>query len=223
MDRRRFIVSAGMAAFGVTTGPRVFLSEDRSGGDGISYKQKNAVHDKPPAGWLETPAEFSLCPFWFWNDELSEKEIARQIKDFRAHGPAFLPDGFVIHPRAGLPTSIGWMSENMIKFMRFAIEQAAKHGMWVVLYDEGMYPSGSSSGQVVEENAAFRTRGLFALDLDEGSRLAGSQTEPESEKHYIHIGANGEPELTQDQNLVAIIKRRQNGGFCKPLMPGLTR
>jgi hypothetical protein len=179
-----------MAAIGVTSGTIA---------DGVSYKRKKAVHDKPPAGWLETPVEFSLCPFWFWNDELSEKEIARQIKDFRAHGIY----GFVIHPRAGLPKSIGWMSKNMIEFMRFAIEQAAKHDMRVVLYDEGMYPSGSSSGQVVEENAAFRTRGLFAIDLDE--------TEPDSEKHYIHIGANGEPELTQDQNLVAIIKRRLNG------------
>lgn len=204
MDRRRFIVSAGMAAFGVTTGTIADgVSPVRAfsflASNGVSYKQKKAVHDKPPAGWLETPVEFSLCPFWFWNDELSEKEIARQIEDFRAHGVY----GFVIHPRAGLPKSIGWMSKNMIELMRFAIEQAAKHDMWVVLYDEGMYPSGSSSGQVVEENAAFRTRGLFAVDLDE--------TKPDTEEHYIHIGANGEPELTQGQNLAAIIKRKQNG------------
>jgi len=192
MDRRRFLVSAGMAALGVTTGTMA------DGPDFIG-KQKKAGHYKLSADWLNTPAEFSLCPFWFWNDELSEREIARQIEDFRAHGVY----GFVIHPRAGLPKSIGWMSKNMIEFMRFAIEQAAKHGMWVVLYDEGMYPSGSSSGQVVEENAAFRTRGLFAIDLDE--------TETNMERHNIHIGANGEPELTQGQNLVAIIKRRQNG------------
>jgi hypothetical protein len=95
------------------------------------------------------------------------------------------------------------MSENMIKFMRIAIEEAAKHGMWVLLYDEGMYPSGSSSGQVVKENAAFRTRGLFAIDLDE--------TEPGTKKYDVHIGANGEPELIQGQNLVTIVKRRQNG------------
>jgi hypothetical protein len=95
------------------------------------------------------------------------------------------------------------MSENMIEFMRFAIEQAAKHGMWVVLYDEGMYPSGSSSGQVVEENAAFRTRGFFAIDLDE--------TEPGTEKRGIHIGTDGEAELARGQNLVAVTKRRLNG------------
>ena len=84
-----------------------------------------------PEGWLEPSPEFSLAPFWFWNDALSEKEIARQLDDFKAHGVY----GFVIHPRAGLPRDIGWMSEPMIKFMRFAIEQAAKREMWVVLYD----------------------------------------------------------------------------------------
>jgi len=52
-----------------------------------------------PAGWLQPSPEFSLAPFWFWNDALSEKEIARQLDDFKAHGVY----GFVIHPRAGLP------------------------------------------------------------------------------------------------------------------------
>jgi hypothetical protein len=167
---------------------------------GCAYKSgKSSSRAKALTDWLNPPVEFSLCPFWFWNDALSEQEIVRQLDDFRAHGVY----AFVIHPRAGLPPSISWMSKNMIEFMRFTIEQAARHDMWVILYDEGMYPSGSSSGQVVEENPAFRTRGLFAVDLDE--------TEPGTEKHGIHIGTNGEPELTQGQNLVAIIKRRQNG------------
>ena len=30
----------------------------------------------------EPPREFTLLPFWFWNDELSNDEIARQIEDF---------------------------------------------------------------------------------------------------------------------------------------------
>lgn len=102
------------------------------------------------------PREFSLCPFWFWNDDLLEAEIARQMDDFQAHGV----HAFVIHPRVGLPTSIGWMSERMLYFVRFAVEEAAKRGMWVVLYDEGMYPSGSSSGQVVAENPSYQCRGL---------------------------------------------------------------
>jgi len=35
--------------------------------------------------------------------------------------------------------------------MDVAISEAARRNMYVILYDEGMYPSGSSSGQVVKE------------------------------------------------------------------------
>ncbi|MFC1634730.1 hypothetical protein ACFL5Z_07795 [Planctomycetota bacterium] len=179
------MASVGIGALGIAT-PRLLAGAAESG-------QSHAL-DLKTCG-----PEFSLCPFWFWNDALSEREIARQIKDFQLHGV----HGFLIHPRAGLPRSIGWMSENMIDFMRFAIEEAAGRNMWVMLYDEGMYPSGSSSGQVVEANAAFRTRGLFAIDLDEA--------EPGTTTYDIRIGANGKPELTPGQNLVAIIKRKKNG------------
>lgn len=149
--------------------------------------------------WRNPPVEFSIAPFWFWNDELSEDEIARQLDDFQAHGV----HGFVIHPRVGLPRSIGWLSEHMIHFMRFAIEQAAARDTWVVLYDEGMYPSGSSSGQVVAENPAFKCRGLVCVDLDEA--------QPGSEQQRIRIGADGEPALAPDQHLVAIVRRKTNG------------
>jgi len=102
--------------------------------------------------FVDPPREFSLCPFWFWNDDLSEDELRRQIEDFQAHGV----HAFVIHPRVGLPRDTGWMSEKLLGFIRFAVEEAARRGMWVVLYDEGMYPSGSSSGQVVAENPDYR-------------------------------------------------------------------
>jgi len=191
IDRRGFLELAG-----------IVIAEAAWLGDSRIYSASAArkIGDvEMPVGWLEPDPEFSLAPFWFWNDALSEKEIARQLDDFKAHGVY----GFVIHPRAGLPRDIGWMSEPMIKFMRFAIEQAAKRDMWVVLYDEGMYPSGSSSGQVVAENAAFRTRGLFQIDLD--------AAEPGTSQYGIKIGRDGEPVLGENQNLVAIVRRKKNG------------
>jgi len=151
-----------------------------------------------PPEWVDPPHEFSQIPFWFWNDELSEAELLRQMEDFQAHGV----HGFLIHPRAGLPKSIGWLSERMIGFMRFAIERAAERDMKVILYDEGMYPSGSSSGQVVAENPTYRTRGLVCVDLDEAK--------PETEVQGIRIGTEGRLELAVGQNLVAVV-RRKNG------------
>lgn len=154
---------------------------------------------KLPDGWVHPPREFSLCPFWFWNDELTEAEIERQLADFQAHGV----HAFVIHPRAGLPRSIGWLSDRMIHFMRFAIERARARDMWVVLYDEGMYPSGSSSGQVVAANPGFRTRGLFAIDLE--------SMKPGDTIHGVRIGEDRSPQLTPGQTLVALVTRKANG------------
>ncbi len=120
-----------------------------------------------PKALITPPREFSVMPFWFWNDTLKDKEIIRQIADFEAHGVY----GFVIHPRIGLPESIGWLSPQMIHFMRVAIEEASRRKMYVVLYDEGMYPSGSSSGQVVERNPNHAAHGLAKIDLKPGENI----------------------------------------------------
>lgn len=134
-----------------------------------------------PASWIDPPREFSVMPFWFWNDDLDEAEIVRQIADFEAHGVY----GFVIHPRVGLPRRLGWMSEALLHFYHVAIQEAARRRMYVLLYDEGMYPSGSSSGQVVASNPSFQTRCLDKIDL-----LPGEQ-----------------PSLRPGENLVAVAAR----------------
>lgn len=137
-----------------------------------------------PQSWLRPPHAFSVMPFWFWNDALDEREIIRQIADMAAHGVY----GFVIHPRVGLPRDLGWMSERLLHFYDVALAEARRRNMRVVLYDEGMYPSGAASGQVVAANPAFRCRCLAALDLSAGT----------------------EPVLSGDANLVAVV-RRANG------------
>lgn len=108
------------------------------------------------------PREFSLIPFWFWNDELSNDEIAKQIESFEERGVY----AFTIHPRIGLPKDSGWMSEKLLAAMRFALREAQKRNMFVMLYDEGMYPSGSSAGQVVAENKQYAARGFLRVELE---------------------------------------------------------
>ncbi len=184
LNRRDFLEATGAVALGLPIA--------------ASLHAQDVPMSLPPE-WLNPPTEFSQAPFWFWNDDLSEAELLRQMEDFRTHGV----HAFVIHPRAGLPRSIGWMSDRMIELMRFTIEQAARLGMWVILYDEGMYPSGSSSGQVVAENPAFRTRGLVCIDLDEAT--------PSTEIQGVRIDAQGNPDLTENQTLVATVTRKSNG------------
>ena len=112
--------------------------------------------------FLHPADEFSPMPFWFWNDELTEAEITRQIDDFRAHGVA----GFVIHPRKGLPGTIPYLSDRYMHYVRHAVDEAARRGMRVVLYDEAMYPSGAAHGLVAAENPAWASRCLWMEQHD---------------------------------------------------------
>lgn len=141
--------------------------------------------------------EFSQAPFWFWNDQLSESEIVRQLDDFQTHGV----HAFTIHPRAGLPRDLGWMSDKLLRFMRFTIEEAARRGMWVILYDEAMYPSGSSAGQVVAEDPSYACRGLVQVDLTTAT--------PGEKVQGVLIGDSG-VELTAQQTLVAVVNRQHD-------------
>ena len=106
--------------------------------------------------FIHPSEEFSPIPFWFWNDTLSEKEILRQIQDFYEKGV----NGFVLHPRIGLPKEPEYLSEGFMAFVKCAVKEAHRLGMRVILYDEGMYPSGSAHGMVVAENAEYASRGL---------------------------------------------------------------
>ncbi|MBR4720286.1 MAG: hypothetical protein IK057_00850 [Clostridia bacterium] len=105
---------------------------------------------------LNPDSEFSPMPFWFWNDRLDEKEITRQIREMNSKGV----NGFVIHPRIGIPRDIPYMSEKYISYVKCAVMEADRLGMKVILYDEGMYPSGAAHGMIVEKHPEFATRGI---------------------------------------------------------------
>lgn len=151
----------------------------------ISLIGNIASSQKLPQAFLDPPREFSVMPFWFWNDTLKDEEIIRQIADMESHGVY----GFVIHPRIGLPEDVSWLGQKMIHAMRVAIEEAEKRKMYVVLYDEGMYPSGSSGGQVVDKNPEHAARGLAKIDLKPGEI----------------------PQLNPGQRLITIIERPGGG------------
>jgi hypothetical protein len=117
--------------------------------------------------FINPPREFSVMPFWFWNDTLKTDEILRQIKEFDEHGVY----GFVIHPRMGLPPEMKFLSPEMLGFMKVAIEEAARRDMKVILYDEGSYPSGSCEGQVVARNPEHAARGIAKIDINANEKL----------------------------------------------------
>ena len=100
--------------------------------------------------------EFSPIPFWFLNDELDKSELKRQLEDFYSKGIRAV----VVHPRKGLPLSAPYLSEEFLDYIEYITDLAKELKMKVILYDEGMYPSGSCNGQVVRENPSLGAKGL---------------------------------------------------------------
>ena len=136
--------------------------------------------------FLDAPPQYTLIPFWFLNDDLTEDELKRQIDDFAAHGVY----GFVPHARMGLPESIGFMSDRWLHYARVCVDHAAQNGMYVILYDEGMYPSGSCAGQVVAANPRHAARCLERRrkpDLRDDDQLVAQ----DADYAYVNTRSNG--------------------------------
>mgnify|MGYP001183563228 CR=1 FL=1 len=141
--------------------------------------------------FLHPGTEYTPIPFWFWNDRLDKEIIRKQIKDFYEKGV----EGFVLHPRIGIPQDIEYLSDSFMEFVAFAVEEAHKLGMQVILYDEAMYPSGAANGKVVQSNPKFASRGLramvyesmtfpTAIDLEEDERIVSIYIVNKEENDY---------------------------------------
>ena len=109
--------------------------------------------------FADPPREFGMMPQWFWNDDLDEAELLRQLREFHAKGCG----GVMPHARVGLSRRVGYLTPEFFRLVRLVVTEAARLGLKVVLYDEGSYPSGSAQGQVVAENPAWANRVLLPL------------------------------------------------------------
>lgn len=133
--------------------------------------------------FLQPDGIFTPMPFWFWNGRLEREELLRQLRDFRDKGV----EGFVLHPRIGIPDTLGYLSDEFMTLVEAVVDEAASMNMRVILYDEGMYPSGSANGEIVRRNPEFASRGLIMIEqpmkntpewsipLEEGDRIVSVQ------------------------------------------------
>lgn len=163
--------------------------------------------------------EFTPIPFWFWNDELTEEELRRQIHDFRRKGVM----GFVIHPRKGLPKTIPYLSDRYMHFVRFAVDEAARLGMRVVLYDEAMYPSGSAHGMVAAEDPSWASRCLTmeacSADVPAGAdvvAVCAARVEDGHAADIVHLApTNGCYALPADGRQLLVFRMGFSGGTIR--------
>ncbi len=138
--------------------------------------------------FISPPKEFSQLPWWFWNDEMTENGIKEQLADFRDKGIY----GFTIQARMGLPKTIPYMGKRWLELVKYAVDEAEKYGMIVHLYDEGMYPSGSAHGEVVEGHPEFLARGLEMRKIEPSEKL----------------------ELAEQEKCIAIMPEGENRATC---------
>ncbi|MGN0251207.1 MAG: hypothetical protein ACI4EH_07630 [Oliverpabstia sp.] len=104
--------------------------------------------------------EFTPVPFWFFNDRPDEQKIKEQLEDYVQKGI----HGLVLHPRIGIPRDIPYLSEAYFDVVKYIVKTASNLNMKIVLYDEGMYPSGSAHGMVVELHPEYASRGIRIVD-----------------------------------------------------------
>ncbi len=101
-------------------------------------------------------------PFWMWNDasDLTEK------LDFlhRCHAGGI--QALTLHCRSG--NLIPYASEEWFLMVQAVVEEGARLGMQIWLYDEDPYPSGAAGGMVMAERPELFARALKCCELPAG-------------------------------------------------------
>ena len=120
---------------------------------------------------LQPDMEFTPIPFWFFNDAFEEEKVRRQMEDYVEKGVG----GLVLHPRIGVPEDMPYLSDSYFRAVKYIVRTASELGMKIVLYDEGMYPSGSAHGMVVAANPAYASRGILLMAADEAEEKLGQE------------------------------------------------
>lgn len=133
--------------------------------------------------FVQPEGQYSPIPFWFWNDALTKEELIRQLHDFHTKQV----EGFVLHPRIGIPDTMPYLSDEFMELVEAVVQEADNLNMQVILYDEGMYPSGAANGEIVRRNPEYASRGLRMIELpingptewdiplEEGDRIVSAQ------------------------------------------------
>lgn len=93
-------------------------------------------------GFRRPGKDFRGAPFWSWNDNLTDKELCRQVRGMKAAGLG----GFFMHSRVGLITP--YLSEEWMDRIRAVVRESKRVGMNAWLYDEDRYPSGFAGGMI---------------------------------------------------------------------------
>jgi len=90
--------------------------------------------------------DYSSCPFWSWNNELSSEELTSQLEHMKSQGI----DSAIIHARTGLVTE--YLSEKWFSLIGDCLKKAKELDMRLWVYDENGWPSGFAEGRLLKDD-----------------------------------------------------------------------
>lgn len=126
------------------------------------------------------PPEYSLTMWWFWNGDMTESNIRRDLAELKSRGIRSV----MIWPYVGL-VNLEYLSPAWFERVTFAVQEARRLDIRVWLEDEGCYPSGFVGGKVTRERPWQRMQVLVAHQGPGGQ----SDVKPEyrtAATRYIH-------------------------------------
>ncbi len=99
--------------------------------------------------------DFQPIPFYFLNDDVDRAEIVRQLDFMREKGI----QAYFLHLRDGICNQ-AFATRYFFENIRYIVEESAKRGLKVWLYDEDAYPSGNCGGLTVLNKPELQAKTL---------------------------------------------------------------
>ncbi|MBI4556688.1 MAG: hypothetical protein HY706_03825, partial [Candidatus Hydrogenedentes bacterium] len=99
------------------------------------------------------------APFWFWNDRLDSARVVEQFDRLIDAGMG----GAVLHARHGLDPK-EYLDERWFAAVEAVVKRAKERSVYVWLYDELNWPSGTAGGRIPREHPEFRMLHLRLFD-----------------------------------------------------------
>ena len=94
--------------------------------------------------------------YWFWHEMPGEEQSRRQVGQMQDAGIL----SFQVQARMAFPIE-NYLTEEYLAACRIAVDEAAKRGMMVGVYDDYNWQTGHAAGRAVAGHDELRERQLF--------------------------------------------------------------
>jgi hypothetical protein len=126
---------------------------------------QNQQTDFDPKVFQSPPAKYRGHAMWNFNlSTLNEKDVISGIEEMAKlnYGGFFIEAGGRPQPGQG----VTFLSDEYFRFYKLAIEQAKKHGLEMILYDDYAFPTGTVGGQMLSQHPEYVAKSLNMAEKD---------------------------------------------------------